>query len=77
MSQLVIRVTTYVFDAIGARDWVFESDKIIDHANSSDRKWLSSHCFWALRNDRRVTTTPIRNKSLAPKLLAAARESIS
>ena len=36
-----------------------ESEKIIDHSNPSDRKWLGSHCFWAMRNGRRVTTTPI------------------
>lgn len=39
--------------------YVEESTKIINHNNSSDRKWLGSHCFWAMRNGRRVTTTPI------------------
>lgn len=39
--------------------WTTESEKIIDHANPSDRKWLGSHCFWAMRNGRRVTTTPV------------------
>lgn len=38
--------------------WKFESKKLIDHNNSSDRKWLGSHCFWAMRNMRRVTTWP-------------------
>lgn len=37
---------------------VIESRKIIDHGNSSDRKWLGSHCHWALRNDRIVITAP-------------------
>lgn len=36
----------------------FESQKQIDHDNSSDRKWLGSHSFWALRNGRKVTTVP-------------------
>ena len=36
-----------------------ESTKVIDHANSSDRKWLGSHCFWAMRNNRQITTTPL------------------
>jgi hypothetical protein len=39
--------------------WLVESSKDIDHANSSDRKWLASHCFWALRNGRKVITTPL------------------
>ncbi len=41
--------------------WEFESSKVIDHANSSDRKWLGAHCFWAARNGRRVTTYPESN----------------
>lgn len=36
-----------------------ESTKVIDHDNSSDRKWLGSHCFWAMRNNRMVTTFPL------------------
>ena len=39
--------------------WDLESTKRIDHDNSSDRKWLGSHCFWAMRNGRRVVTQPI------------------
>jgi len=39
--------------------YVLESAKIIDHNDSSDRKWLGAHCFWAFRNQRRVTTTPV------------------
>jgi len=39
--------------------WQEESTKRIDHDNSSDRKWLATHCFWALRNDRKVTTYPL------------------
>lgn len=36
-----------------------ESMKRIDHDNSSDRKWLASHCFWAMRNHRIVISTPL------------------
>ena len=38
--------------------WEVESTKVIDHDNSSDRKWLGAHCFWAMRNDRKVITHP-------------------
>lgn len=44
--------------SISCRGYVLESTKYIDHDNSSDRKWLGSHCFWAMRNGRRVVTTP-------------------
>jgi hypothetical protein len=37
----------------------FESQKVIDHDKSSDRKWLGAHCFWAMRNSRRVMTQPL------------------
>ncbi len=38
----------------------FESQKVIDHDNSSDRKWLATHCFWAMRNLRAVSVMPIQ-----------------
>ena len=41
--------------------WDLESTKRIDHDNSSDRKWLGSHCFWAMRKGRRVVTYPIES----------------
>ena len=41
--------------------WEFEGVKVIDHDNSSDRKWLASHQFWAARNKRRVTIYPESN----------------
>lgn len=44
-----------------AECWEFESIKVIDHANSSDRKWLTNHQFWAMRNKRRVTMYPESN----------------
>ena len=40
------------------RNGEVESVKYIDHDNSSDRKWLGTHCFWAMRNGRSVRTTP-------------------
>ena len=39
--------------------WEIESMKVIDHDKTSDRKWLGTHCFWAMRNMRRVVTNPL------------------
>jgi len=36
-----------------------ESDKIINHYDSSDRKWLDNHTRWAMFNHRVVTIRPI------------------
>lgn len=36
-----------------------ESEKIIDHEDGPDRKWLGRHCFWAFRNNHGVQTYPI------------------
>lgn len=33
--------------------------KQIDHNNTSDRKWLAKHCFWAMRNGHSVYTAPV------------------
>lgn len=33
-------------------------EKIIDHGNFYDRKWLAKHCWWAMRNNQQVTTKP-------------------
>lgn len=58
---LMIRVETYVGRA-DRMDMAYadpESLKDIDHNNSSDRKWLGTHCFWAMRNGRSVVTFPI------------------
>src|SRR3546814_2677020 len=38
-------------------DGSLESMKVIDHDKSSDRKWLATHCFWAMRNGRQVIST--------------------
>lgn len=46
-------------DSTGASAMEMESLKVIDHDNSSDRKWLSSHLFWAMRNGRTVTIQPV------------------
>lgn len=34
---------------------VVESIKYINHNDSSDRKWLTNHMHWAVRNGRQVT----------------------
>lgn len=41
--------------------WETESSKIIDHDNSSDRKWLGAHAFWAMRNNRKLVTYPVES----------------
>lgn len=43
---------------IGPDGYTLESYKRIDHNNSSDRKWLGNHCFWAMRNGRKIVTYP-------------------
>ncbi len=40
-------------------DGSVEQERVIDHNRRSDLEWLGKHCFWAMRNDRSVTTTPI------------------
>lgn len=37
---------------------VFESLKVIDFSNSSDRKWMMNHLTWAMNNDREVRIYP-------------------
>lgn len=46
-------------DSTDASAMEMESLKVIDHDNSSDRKWLASHLFWAMRNGRTVTMRPV------------------
>lgn len=50
-----IEVETYKLN-LGQR--TIESRKVIDHGNSSDRKWFANHNHWALRNERIVVTAP-------------------
>lgn len=40
-----------------------ESTKIIDHNNSSDRKWLGNHCHWGLRNGRIILTQAVADSN--------------
>ncbi len=57
-----IKVLTYRLDMFASPLPVaicLESEKIINHADSSDRKWLGTHCYWAMRNGRKVVTYPI------------------
>ena len=35
------------------------SERIIDHNNSEQRRWLGRHCHWAFRNQHSITTTPL------------------
>lgn len=34
--------------------------RTINHNNDSDRRWLGSHIFWALRNGHGVQLTPMK-----------------
>lgn len=61
MGRVPIRVETYLYPHIAPALRKLESLKDIDHANPSDRKWLASHCFWALRNERVVVTYPLES----------------
>lgn len=64
-KELKITVSTYKreYRSVENTDymadrWVFESQKIVDHNKSSDRKWLGTHCHWAFRNNRKVEIHP-------------------
>jgi hypothetical protein len=62
MTKCNILIETY--PQLGSLDVDFnnaepESIKRVDHCNSSDRKWLSSHLHWATRNSRVVIITPL------------------
>ncbi len=35
------------------------SERIIDHGNHQQRQWLGRHCYWAIRNNHSVLTTPL------------------
>lgn len=36
-----------------------KTTRFIDHNSREDRVWLGKHCFWAMRNNHRVTTEPV------------------
>jgi hypothetical protein len=61
MKNLPVQVDTFTMNGH------LESSKIIDHANSSDRKWLGNHSFWALRNSRIVETRPITEQAISSR----------
>ncbi|HHQ2714289.1 hypothetical protein CAZ10_10175 [Pseudomonas aeruginosa] len=52
-TQVLIRVVTT--DLATAQT----TEKIIDHNDREQRQWLGKHCFWAVRNNHSVLTTPI------------------
>lgn len=54
-SRVMIEVETYEGDNEEP-----ESVRTIDHNDTIHRQWLGKHCFWALRNNRTVVTTPIK-----------------
>lgn len=35
------------------------TEKVIDHYDNEQRQWLGKHCFWAVRNNHSVLTTPL------------------
>lgn len=60
MRLNVMVITTYIEQATTQHDFIVqESQKVIDYNNSSDRKWLANHCFWAMNNSRKVETFPV------------------
>lgn len=56
-----IVVETYLYADIAPALQQLESHKVIDHDNSSDRKWLGAHAFWAMRNNRKLVTYPVES----------------
>jgi len=56
--RVMIEVETYDGDSDEA-----ESVRTIDHNDTLHRQWLAKHCWWALRNNRTVVTTPIKEES--------------
>ena len=59
MRKIVVETYLYVDIALSLQQ--LESHKVIDHDNSSDRKWLGTHAFWAMRNNRKLVTYPIES----------------
>ena len=51
MTNLYIVVETY--DLLGDE---LEACRVIDHNDRDDRRWLGRHCFWAMRNNKRIVT---------------------
>lgn len=59
-SKLPVRVETFKIEPLrGEVFYVLESTKTIDHNSPADRKWLGVHSFWAMRNNRKVSTFPV------------------
>lgn len=60
--RLNIMVTTSYIE-VATPDKFFrveESQKVIDFNNTSDRKWLMNHQFWAMNNKRQVAIFPVK-----------------
>lgn len=36
-----------------------QSFRIINHDDAQSRQWLGKHCYWAIRNNHAVCTTPV------------------
>lgn len=49
-----VTIVTVPIPYVAGRDEV-TSHKEIDWANTSDRKWLTSHIHWAVHNNQSVT----------------------
>lgn len=63
VSQPVVSIAVDTYHLVptdnGEMDWAIEKTKLIDHNNYHDRRWLAKHCWWAMRNNRMVTTYPV------------------
>lgn len=44
---------------------VLENRRVIDHNDRESRQWLGRHCYWAMRNGRKVTTYPATDAASA------------
>lgn len=52
-----VRIETYLGESEEP-----ESERVIDHDDSLHRQWLGKHIFWAVRNGRAVTITPVEGE---------------
>lgn len=57
LAPLYLAVTTH-----NAETGEIEQRKVVDHNDHNTRVWLGKHCFWAFRNNKGVTTTPLKSR---------------
>lgn len=61
MSKPKLWIQVRTFQSVDPTAPTLDSWKLIDHNDSSDRKWLANHLHWAMRNNRKVIIAPESN----------------